>query len=650
MKAHLKRSLKFRLLSWGIGSILGVAAGLCLYSSLVLKKELFEKAQIHSEQTASEIASEIEQTILRAKESTVTMAQILSQLNEKNAIKIDRTQMLELLEKQLKSDSSFFGTYVLFEPNAFDKKDSEFVNAPHHDSTGRLIPYLTRKNDGSINVEPLVDYEKEGVGIYYLTPKKTKQVSFTPPYDYPVDGKKVLMISIVSPVLTGGEFKGISGIDMSLDFFQGLADSAKLPEGGKVIIYDDQGTIAGFTGRKEAILKNVFTEKFPNYQNYNADRLSQPHVLDEKNLSVIYPIKFAGKDWYVETFIPRSTIMAPIMTALYKQIGISVALAAAFILFGLWMLNKIAKNVTEIAEKLERSTEENRQATESVKDTSMQVASATNEQASAIEETASTLDEISAMVAKSVENAKMSTTQSESSLSTAMKGKESVEKMIMSIQEISNSNSEIMGQISESNNEIRSIINVINEISEKTKVINDIVFQTKLLSFNASVEAARAGENGKGFAVVAEEIGKLAEMSGASAKDINSLLDQSSQNVEAIIQKTQERITHMTQTGKMKIEDGVRVADQCGRLLDEIVLGAGRVKSMMVELADANGQQSEGIKNITEAMGMLQATTQANNNSVNLMASNTEKLFRETVALSNNTVELKKEVFGNEAA
>ncbi|MBC7465119.1 MAG: hypothetical protein H7256_03945 [Bdellovibrio sp.] len=50
----------------------------------------------------------------------------------------------------------------------------------------------------------------------------------------------------------------------------------------------------------------------------------------------------------------------------------------------------------------------------------------------------------------------------------------------------------------------------MEEIGNKTKVINDIVFQTKLLSFNASVEAARAGEHGKGFAVVAEEVGKLA--------------------------------------------------------------------------------------------------------------------------------------------
>ncbi|MBC7659266.1 MAG: hypothetical protein H7249_06115 [Chitinophagaceae bacterium] len=50
------------------------------------------------------------------------------------------------------------------------------------------------------------------------------------------------------------------------------------------------------------------------------------------------------------------------------------------------------------------------------------------------------------------------------------------------------------------------MVSVINEIVDKTRVINAIVFQTQLLSFDASVEAARAGERGKGFAVVAEKV------------------------------------------------------------------------------------------------------------------------------------------------
>lgn len=67
-------------------------------------------------------------------------------------------------------------------------------------------------------------------------------------------------------------------------------------------------------------------------------------------------------------------------------------------------------------------------------------------------------------------------------------------------------------------------------------MINEIVFQTKLLSFNATVEAARAGENGKGFSVVAVEIGKLEQISGNAAKEISELLYNSTKPVSETIE------------------------------------------------------------------------------------------------------------------
>ena len=102
------------------------------------------------------------------------------------------------------------------------------------------------------------------------------------------------------------------------------------------------------------------------------------------------------------------------------------------------------------------------------------------------------------MVTKSAENAKRSREVATTSLTTANHGKVSVEKMIEAIEDINRSNNHIVEQINQSNGKITEIVKVISEIGSKTKVINDIVFQTKLLSFNASVEAARAGEHGKG--------------------------------------------------------------------------------------------------------------------------------------------------------
>ena len=93
------------------------------------------------------------------------------------------------------------------------------------------------------------------------------------------------------------------------------------------------------------------------------------------------------------------------------------------------------------------------------------------------------------------------------------------------VSEATRNNNEVMKMISNTTQMLGELTSSFSEVVEKTAMINDIVFQTKLLSFNASVEAARAGEHGKGFSVVAEEIGNLAAMSGDSAISIQKTLE-----------------------------------------------------------------------------------------------------------------------------
>lgn len=219
-----------------------------------------------------------------------------------------------------------------------------------------------------------------------------------------------------------------------------------------------------------------------------------------------------------------------------------------------------------------------------------------------------------------------------------------------SMEEIRTVNSNIMSQIENSNNEIGGIITVIQNISDKTKVINDIVFQTKLLSFNASVEAARAGEHGKGFAVVAEEIGNLAAMSGNSSREINELLENSISSVESTIRNTKERVNSLVTDGQGKISDGVRIAEQCEDLLNQIVTNVSSVKSSMIDVRSAAEEQSKGVQNISDAMNMLDKTTQENTKTVHQTASQSQKLFHEADNLSEIILELEQEVYGVKAS
>ena len=78
-------------------------------------------------------------------------------------------------------------------------------------------------------------------------------------------------------------------------------------------------------------------------------------------------------------------------------------------------------------------------------------------------------------------------------------GKASVDELLSAFLEIYKSMQGLIEEIHANNKQTLGILDSISTINSKTKMINDIVFQTKLLSFNASVEAARAGEFGKGF-------------------------------------------------------------------------------------------------------------------------------------------------------
>jgi methyl-accepting chemotaxis protein len=180
-----------------------------------------------------------------------------------------------------------------------------------------------------------------------------------------------------------------------------------------------------------------------------------------------------------------------------------------------------------------------------------------------------------------------------------------------------------MRDINESNAQIGEIVKVIREIDSKTKVINDIVFQTKLLSFNASVEAARAGEHGKGFAVVAEEVGNLAAMSGGAAEEISSLLESSIQKVESIAGLT-----------KTKVEGGTVVAQDCGSVLDDIVKSVTSVTKMAGEISSACTEQSQGVQEITKAMNQLDQMTQQNAATSEEAASAAEELSAQAESLN----------------
>ncbi len=279
---------------------------------------------------------------------------------------------------------------------------------------------------------------------------------------------------------------------------------------------------------------------------------------------------------------------------------------------GYWVSCRLAKNLLNISHEVDTGAKSLLKEIKKVSDHSHDLSDATNEQASNLQQTVASLNEISSMINKNTDASQSSKKLSANSREAAKIGKGTITRMLSSIDEISDANSEIIDQMTKNAAEIQEIISVIREIEDKTLVINDIVFQTKLLSFNASVEAARAGEHGKGFSVVAEEVGKLAQHSGDAAKQIEEMLNQSVQKVENIAKGTESKVKELVQKGTTKVEQGKDVARECDRSLGDILEYANNLDNMIEEIAVASVEQSQGVEEISRAMSELDKVTKQN--------------------------------------
>ncbi len=236
----------------------------------------------------------------------------------------------------------------------------------------------------------------------------------------------------------------------------------------------------------------------------------------------------------------------------------------------------------------------------------------TTAEAAAVHQTAAALEELNVMISRNSESAAQTTQLSNETVESSSLGQRVMSKMSESLGEIQQNSSEMANFVNYNNTKLTEIVSLIGEIEAKTKVINDIVFQTKLLSFNASVEAARAGEHGKGFAVVAEEVGNLAQMSGNSAKEISSLLESSVIKVNSIILDAKNKVSAIVENGKLKIENGISTAAECRNVLTKIAENIEKMNSMASAIANACKEQTSGADEIAKAMNGIGVATQNN--------------------------------------
>lgn len=309
----------------------------------------------------------------------------------------------------------------------------------------------------------------------------------------------------------------------------------------------------------------------------------------------------------------------------------------------------LATTLIVLTGKISSNTTSLRKSSIEIGESSNEVAKRSDTSAAALQQTSASLEEITQMIMKSTDNMEHLQKISNHNKHNLLEGNESFKRLSSNINQINSINSEITNQIEKSNKEISQIANLIHEISDKTKIINDIVFQTKLLSFNASVEAARAGENGKGFAVVAEEVGKLAQMSGSAAKEISDILDHSTSTVQKIIEDTKKSITPLIEKSSKSLDEGCKIADGCAQAFDKIEQDSNRINEMVVETFTAFKEQSIAVEEISKAVESLDVLGQQNADSAKVNANQAVQIQNEANDMAKISNELREIIEGKVA-
>ncbi|MFO1475207.1 MAG: methyl-accepting chemotaxis protein [Verrucomicrobiota bacterium] len=302
-----------------------------------------------------------------------------------------------------------------------------------------------------------------------------------------------------------------------------------------------------------------------------------------------------------------SGIHAAVVRAYMAILGLGTVGTLLSVSAALGIIVTLRRLLVRIASSLRDGSERIYSAAGQISSASQALSEGSGRQAASIEQTSASLEEMASMTRRNAENAQRANDLAREARMAADRGAGDMQSM-----------NAAMEAIKASSGDIAAIIRTIDEIA----------FQTNILALNAAVEAARAGQAGLGFAVVADEVRGLARRSAEAARETAG-------RIEAAIGNTAQ---------------GVEISRKVAGTLSEIVAKAREVDALAAEVAGASREQTQGIGQITSAVGEMDQVIQANAAGAEESAAAALQLNEQAAAMKDSVQELLDLVGAAESA
>ncbi|MBL8258078.1 MAG: HAMP domain-containing protein, partial [Pseudoxanthomonas mexicana] len=317
----------------------GVAAAA---SYLRSSQSLLAGAQTTMEGLANLEAQRISGELTAAFDTNAALAHAL--LAQRSGDGISRAAASAIFKRQLEAHPQWIGVGTLWEPDAFDGKDADYVSAPGHDDTGRFMSYWAW-SDGVPLEEALRDYEVPGAGDWYLRPRELKRQVVAEPYVYKIAGKDVLMTTLSTPVLEDGKYVGVMTVDFALQSLQqriakltpmGAGFVRLLTPAGVVIADQDAASVGKpYAGDQAAdVIKRVAAGEpvFREATNAAGDAVMEAYV----------PLQIgdAQERFALGVVVPRAVLMKEARDVLWTVVAVGALGAALLCGAVFWLLRR----------------------------------------------------------------------------------------------------------------------------------------------------------------------------------------------------------------------------------------------------------------------------------------------------------------------